>query len=109
MVFKIQRAQVLKCISKLDRILEGPTKYPVAKFLTDVDGWVIEVEHLEQNGAARLKELLSAGEQVGDALTYERDDQTNKASGNQFYIQGLRNSTYLLRKRVRDTAALGVF
>ncbi|NOK39423.1 hypothetical protein HMI49_40265 [Corallococcus exercitus] len=84
-------------------------KTPMARFVTDREGWIIEVEHLEEDGERRLRDLLAAGRQVAGALEYRLDGLTGMAGGRQYFIGGLRNGTYVKNIVVRTPHAPNVF
>ena len=108
MKIRIRREQVSKALKALPALLRS-YETPMARFITDREGWVIEVEHLEDDGERRLREFLAAGRQVADALEYRLDGLTGKKGGKQYFIEGLRNSTYVKNIAVRDPQAPNVF
>lgn len=105
---RIRREQVLNALKELPALLRH-YKTPMARFMTDREGWVIEVEHLEGNGERRLRDLLAAGRPVSDALEYRLDGLTGKVGGKQYFIEGLRNGTFVRNVAVRNPHEPNVF
>ena len=104
----INRAQVRKALSRLHALLESsPT--PMARFLTNRPGWILEAEHLEANGEPRLRALLEAADGDSEALVFCLDGLTGHASRRQFHVRGLRNGTYVRQVNVRDRNAINIF
>ena len=102
------RSQIEDAIRALPS-LEARYNTPMARFLTDQEGWIIEVEHLEQNGTRRLRELFDTGVADGDCLRFDLDGPTGRGAGNQYFLRGVRNGTYAKRVAVRDRQAANVF
>lgn len=105
---RITRSQIEDAIRALPALAHH-YKTPMARFLTDQEGWVIEVEHLENDGARRLLALLSSGVPDGDSLRFDLDAPTGKASGRQYHLRGIRNGTYAKKVAVRDRRASNLF
>jgi hypothetical protein len=105
---RIRREQVLNALKELPALLRS-YKTPMARFMTDKEGWIIEVEHLEENGERKLRELLAAGRPVAGALEYRLDGLTKKAGERQYFIEGLRNGTYAKNIAVRNPDEPNVF
>ncbi len=105
---RIRREQVLNALKELPALLRR-YKTPMARFMTDREGWIIEVEHLEGNGERRLRDLLAAGRPVAGALEYRLDGLTGKAGGRQYFIEGLRNGTFVKNIAVRTPHEPNVF
>lgn len=81
----------------------------MARFMTDLEGWVIEVEHLETDGDRKLTQLASTGRPDGNRLRFTVSARTGSQNRSQYFIEGLNNGTYAVQVRVRDTAAPNVF
>lgn len=104
----VKRSQVMQALQRLDALLAA-SRTPMARFLTSRDGWVLEVEHLEKNGEARLRELLAAADEGPHGLGFELDGLTGHHSGRQHHVRNLRNGTYVREITVRNRSALNVF
>lgn len=101
MKFKIKKTQLTKAINRFKKgIIEGT--HPRARIETDIKGWIVEVEHLENNGESKLKSLFNLPEE-GDYLSFECGAITGHSKGNQYYIKNYpQNGTYLLQINVRN-------
>lgn len=105
---RITRNQIEKAtsqISSLSRIYDNP----MARFHTDQDGWIIEVEHLEQNGSDRLKNLGAAAKQVGNEFELTVSRRTGSKNRKQYHLAEISNGTYAVQVRVRDRDAENYF
>ncbi|MGK5090175.1 hypothetical protein WDW86_21710 [Bdellovibrionota bacterium FG-2] len=106
----IRKSKVLEAIGIISG-LKRTYDTPMARFLTDVKGWVIEVEHLEQTGSEdRLRALMAAGKKVPDGLLeYSVGARTGAKKRKQYHVAEFDQSTYAVKVNVRDKEAKNVF
>ena len=106
MELKIALRQLEEVMSRKNQLLTT-YKNPRARLLTDVQGWIIEVEQIQSN----LEDKISAlKKNVKDGIiVLNVVSKTGKNSGNQFFIKESNNSTYALQLTIQDQNKINVF
>ena len=106
MELKIALRQLEEVISRRNQILKT-YKNPRARLLTDVQGWIVEVEQIQSN----LEDKISAlKKNVKDGIiVLNVVSKTGKESGNQFFIKESNHCTYALQVTIHDQNAINVF
>jgi hypothetical protein len=104
----IQRNQIKRSIQDIDSLCRE-YKTPRARFETDRQGWIIEVEHLEASGKGKLSALLTDGNDVGEQIEFEIDCRSGYKKRKQYRIRNFANGTFAIHVNVRNAVARNFF
>ena len=108
MKLKIKKEQLANCLKSLDTWTKE-YKVPRARFLTDQDEWIIEVEKVHVDGKSKLNALKNAAKIENEYLIFEVKELTGNGNINQYYLSGLKNGTYAVKVNIANPKNANIF